>query len=152
MKRKKGIVNNGSMLVEGQGAAYWHPPGAVEECAANPFSTPNPVRQIIETWLNSTGDRFSVGALYNLRRLRDYPKSEIKKVVRETWVGSDMELIKRGLVEIGVAKPKTEPLQESAPAPKREDTAAQLLREAVVHLPEFEQDLRYRIEAYLSGR
>jgi hypothetical protein len=71
----------------------------------------------------------------------------VNKLINETFFGSDRLELRQGLMAAGLIKEKkqTVGLDESA----QTETAELLLREAVVHIPGCNSDLRDRIEEFL---
>jgi hypothetical protein len=148
---KRGVHNSGAGLFEGQGSAPVPQAAAVEECGANPWgsSVKPDFIQVLENWLASTSEtRFSPGALHQIREtIRNHPPKDVSKAINETFYGSDRLEIRQGLVAAGLIKEKKPvPLEEGQ---QEDDTAEHLLREAVVHIPSCNSELRDRIEEFL---
>lgn len=156
---RKPVPNSGAALFEGIGAAYHptHEP-VVEECGSNPFGSNvrNEIEEALQTWLSASEEsRYTPGAIHTLReKLTRHSEEDVKKVIHETFIRSDLPEIRRGLRAAGLLKASKKSLEKATLTESQDSfqTAEELLREAVIFLPPSEDPLRYRIESYLGQR
>lgn len=153
---RKGFSSN-CLGYEGSGSV---PPvmPIVEGLKTTPFGKAKTgVVSVIETWLSATQDvRFSEPALYTLKEgLCQYSKKQVQSALRESFHGTVLREIRDAMEACGLLPPAEETANKSRDLNESildvtVDTAEDLLREAVIHVPNCDARLRDRIEVFLS--
>ena len=157
MNRRKQFSSRG-LAYEGQGSVPpVSKPVLMDYAGSNPFGDGirHPVEEAFSRWLQASAiGRYEPGALHQLREsLRGYDSATVKRVIRETFVGSDREDIRSALRACGLLKekkPGRSRLNEAS-GRKKTVTEEELLAEAVVYIPRADDALRSRIEKFLRG-
>lgn len=149
------VFNNGANAFEGTGSAFSSPvQPIVERCGSNPFGSTvrDQMIEVLQNWLAaSEHSRYTPGALHTLKEaVSGRSPAQIRRAIKETFCRSDQVALRQGLIACGAAREKASLNESRAPAEeKAKETAEDLLREAVIHVPQYENELRARIEAFL---
>lgn len=147
--------SNLGLRFEGEGSVPPVPKAYVwESVGENPFgsSEKHGVAVLLESWLNASQDvRYSDSALQHLKsELKKYKKKEVQRVLKESFHGSVLREIRDAMEACGLLPPAQQDEVGSLNDSIEVDTAEGLLREAVLHIPEFDTQLRERIGRFLS--